>query len=54
VAERVIEPSDGGSILTDRVRFVPHVSWMGPVFLAVFRLAFRLRHRNLRRIFGER
>jgi ligand-binding SRPBCC domain-containing protein len=52
--ERVIEPSDGGSTLTDRVRFVPRVPLLGPVFLAVFRLAFRLRHRNLRRIFGER
>jgi ligand-binding SRPBCC domain-containing protein len=50
--ERVIEPAAGGSTITDRVRFVPRVAWLGPVFLAVFRLAFALRHRNLRRIFG--
>jgi len=50
--ERVVEPTAGGSILTDRVSFAPRVAWLGPIFLAVFRLAFALRHRNLRRIFG--
>lgn len=52
--ERVIEAVEGGSIVTDRVRFVPRVSVLGPLFLAVFRLAFRLRHRNLRRLFHGR
>jgi ligand-binding SRPBCC domain-containing protein len=50
--ERVVEPLDGGSIVTDRVRFVPRVAALAPLFLLVFRLAFRLRHRNLRRLFG--
>jgi ligand-binding SRPBCC domain-containing protein len=52
--ERVIEPSDGGSTVTDRVQFVPRAPALGPLFLVVFRLAFRLRHWNLRRIFGAR
>jgi len=50
--ERVVEPVAGGSTITDRVQFVPRAAWLGPVFLAVFRLAFALRHQNLRRIFG--
>ena len=52
--ERVIEPAPDGSLVTDRLRFVPRVGVLGPLFLAVFRLAFRLRHRNLRRIFAGR
>jgi ligand-binding SRPBCC domain-containing protein len=52
--ERVIEPAAGGSIVTDRVRFVPRVALLGPIFLAVFRLAFRLRHWHLRRMFRDR
>ena len=50
--ERVIEQAPGGSTITDRISFAPRVSWLGPLFLAVFRMAFALRHRNLRRIFG--
>ena len=50
--ERVVEPAAGGSTITDRVSFAPRVPWLGPLFLAVFRTAFALRHRNLRRIFG--
>jgi ligand-binding SRPBCC domain-containing protein len=50
--ERIVEPMDGGSIVTDRVRFLPRATALGPLFLAVFRLAFRLRHRNLRRLFA--
>ena len=52
--ERVIEPAAGGSLVTDRVRFVPRAPALGPVFLLVFRLTFRLRHWQLRRIFGKR
>jgi len=51
--ERTVEPAAGGAILTDRVRFVPRVPALGALFLPVFRLAFRLRHRNLRRLFGS-
>ena len=50
--ERVVEPAPGGSIVTDRIRLVPRLAALGPLFALVFRLAFRLRHRNLRRIFG--
>jgi ligand-binding SRPBCC domain-containing protein len=52
--ERVVDRDGSGSIVTDRVRFTPRVAVLGPAFLVVFRLAFRLRHRNLRRLFGER
>jgi hypothetical protein len=50
--ERLVAPSRGGCTVTDRVRFVPRLAALGPFHLAVFRLAFRLRHRNLARIFG--
>jgi hypothetical protein len=50
--ERVVEPTENGCLLTDRVRFEPRVPVLGPLFLIVFRLAFGLRHRNLRRLFG--
>lgn len=50
--ERIVDPAAGGSIVTDRVRFVPRAGALGPLFFAVFRLAFRLRHWNLRRLFG--
>ena len=51
--ERVVEPDGGGSMVTDRVRFTPRMGVLGPLFLFVFRLAFRLRHRNLRRLFNS-
>jgi ligand-binding SRPBCC domain-containing protein len=51
--ERTVEPAECGSILTDRVRFVPRLPALGAVFLPVFRLSFRLRHWNLRRLFGS-
>ncbi len=50
--ERTIEPVAGGSRLSDRVRFVPRVAFLAPLHGFVFRLVFRLRHRNLRRAFG--
>jgi ligand-binding SRPBCC domain-containing protein len=50
--ERHIEPTIDGCTLSDRVRFVPRVPALGAVFLVVFRLVFRWRHRNLRRMFG--
>ena len=51
--ERIVEPDGRGARVTDRVRFVPRVAALGPLHEPVFRLAFRLRHRNLRRRFGE-
>lgn len=50
--ERRVEPSGGGCELSDRVRSVPRIGALAPLFRAVFLLAFRLRHRNLRRRFG--
>jgi len=50
--ERVVEAAAGGSIVTDRVRFAPRVAALGPLFRAIFRLSFRLRHRNLRHLFA--
>ncbi len=51
--ERVVEACDGGSRITDRLRFAPRVALFGPVYERVFRLVFALRHRNLRRLFGD-
>jgi ligand-binding SRPBCC domain-containing protein len=50
--ERCVDTVSGGCVLTDRLRFVPRIAALGPVFLLTFRLAFRLRHWNLRRRFG--
>ena len=51
--ERTIEDRGNGCCVTDRIRFVPRVGILGPVQGLMFRLAFRLRHRNLRRLFGS-
>ena len=50
--ERTIEPVPGGCRLTDRLAFVPRVPALAPLYAAVFTTVFRLRHRNLRRLFG--
>lgn len=50
--ERPIEPTAGGCRVTDRLRFEPRVAVMAPLSAAVVGAVFRLRHRNLRRIFG--
>jgi ligand-binding SRPBCC domain-containing protein len=52
IHERTIEPVAGGSRISDQVQFVPRIGWLGPVHLLVFRMTFRLRHRNLRRMFS--
>ena len=51
--ERFVTPTAGGCVLTDRVHFTSRIAALGPLFLPVFRMAFALRHRNLRRRFGE-
>ena len=51
--ERTVEPTPWGCRLTDRVRFVPRVAWLELLQGAVFRRFFRMRHRKLRRLFGE-
>lgn len=50
--ERIITAKSEGCTVTDRVCFVPRIGALGPVLLLVFRFAFWLRHRNLRRMFG--
>lgn len=50
--ERRVEPSGTGCLVTDRIRSEPRVAALAPAFRLVFRLAFALRHRNLRRRFG--
>jgi ligand-binding SRPBCC domain-containing protein len=49
---RELSDVPGGCRVVDEVRFVPRWPAMGPLLLAVFLLAFRLRHRNLRGMFG--
>lgn len=51
--ERTIEPTDFGCRVTDSVMFEPRFAMLGPVYSPIFKMAFRLRHRNLRRVFGE-
>jgi hypothetical protein len=50
--ERRVEPRAGGCEVSDRIRSAPRIAALGPLFRAVFLMAFRLRHRNLRRRFG--
>jgi hypothetical protein len=50
--ERRVHAVEGGCVLTDRVRSVPRIPALAPLFRAVFQLAFALRHHNLRRRFG--
>ena len=50
--ERVFEAVPGGCRVTDRVRWVPRVRWLGFLYAPIFRATFRWRHRQLRRIFG--
>jgi len=51
--ERRVDSVAGGCLLTDRIRSEPRIAALAPLFLRVFRMAFALRHRNLRRRFGE-
>ena len=49
--ERTIVGDSAGSVLTDRVRFVPRWRWLEPLSRALVRATFRWRHRNLRRLY---
>lgn len=51
VHERTLRPTATGCRVTDSVRFTPRLRLLGALQLAVFRVAFRWRHRNLRRLF---
>ena len=50
--ERIIEPVPGGSRISDHVHFEPRIGWLGRLQAPIFRATFRLRHRNLRRLFN--
>ncbi len=51
--ERVVEPHGAGCRITDRVEATPRVGLLAPLHRAAFTAAFALRHRNLRKMFGE-
>ena len=50
--ERVIEPRPHGCRITDRIRFESRLPWLASFYSPLFQAVFRLRHRNLRRLFG--
>jgi ligand-binding SRPBCC domain-containing protein len=50
--ERTLMESGGGTRICDRVRFIPRLGPIAPLYARIFRAAFALRHRNLRKIFG--
>ena len=51
--ERRVDPLADGCRVEDRISFRPRSALLGRLQLPLFRLAFRLRHRNLRRLFGS-
>jgi ligand-binding SRPBCC domain-containing protein len=50
--ERIVEPQSHGCRVTDRIAFEPRLAFLAAIYGFVFRCVFRLRHHNLRRIFG--
>lgn len=49
---RTLTATTEGCLVRDEVAFEPRWPWLGPLLAWVYRLAFRLRHQNLRRLFG--
>jgi len=47
--ERVASAAGAGCTVRDAVSFEPRLAWLGAVQEAMYRLAFRCRHANLRR-----
>ena len=54
VHERRLKASNGGCRITDHIEFEPRISFLGPVYMRVFRWFFGHRHRRLGRAFGSR
>lgn len=52
--ERLVVADGSGCTITDRIAFEPRIRWSAAVYESAFRATFRLRHRNLRRMFGNR
>jgi len=50
--ERIIEATEDGCRVIDRIRFEPRVPLLIGLQAALFRTVFRDRHRKLRRLFG--
>jgi hypothetical protein len=50
---RTLVPTPTGCIVRDEVKCVPRLFVTGPVLFRLYRFAFKLRHRALRRRFGE-
>lgn len=48
---RTVDPVDGGCVVTDELRFEP--KWPRPIARLMIGIAFRNRHRQLKRRFGE-
>ena len=51
--ERVVEPAQGGSRVTDRIRMEPRLGIPGKPQVPIFRAVFRHRHRRLRAWFAH-
>jgi ligand-binding SRPBCC domain-containing protein len=49
---RTVTPAVDGCIVRDDIAFVPRWRWTGWLLGQVYRRAFALRHRSLRRLFG--
>jgi ligand-binding SRPBCC domain-containing protein len=51
--ERIVEPAEGGSRVTDRIRMEPRLGLPGAPLRPVFKAVFRHRHRRLRSWFAH-
>ena len=51
--ERIVEPAEGGSRVTDRIRMEPRLGLPATPLRPVFRAVFRHRHRRLRAWFAH-
>ena len=52
--ERTIAPDEGGSLVTDRIRWEPRLGLPASALRPLFRAFFRHRHRRLQSHFGDR
>jgi ligand-binding SRPBCC domain-containing protein len=51
--ERRVRAIPGGCTIADHVQFTPRLTAIGPVYRVLFQLCFKLRHYNLRKLFGQ-
>jgi ligand-binding SRPBCC domain-containing protein len=51
--ERIVEPAEGGSRVTDRIRMEPRLGIPAAPLVPIFRAVFRHRHRRLRAWFAN-